>query len=69
MPDDSIERVAPPVVEPLEGHLGNIICCQHCAGRRAVNCHQRALEEYDNFLACLKDLLQQGSDNPVTSMS
>ena len=65
MPDDSIEGVAPPVVEPLEGHLGNIVCCQHCAGRRAVNSQESALQEHDNFLACLQDLLQQCTNNGI----
>ena len=69
MPDDSIEGVAPPVVEPLEGHLGNIICCEHCAGRRAVDGQQRALEEHDDLSPCLQDFFEQCTDNPVTFMS
>ena len=65
MPDDSIEGVTPPVVEPLEGHLHEIIRCQHGMGRRAVNGQQRALQEHDDLFPCMQDLLQQGSDNGI----
>ena len=65
MPDDSIEGVPPTVVEPLEGHLGEIVCCQHGMGRRASNGQQRALQEHDDLLPCLQDLFERCTDNGI----